>query len=100
MNDIAPTPLNKTAQSTPAAPRTSTETRVSPEQAAPAAGRAADQVELSTQAQLLSRLRAGDVSRAQLVADVRREIEEGVYLTPDKLNQAADNLISDFEAYG
>jgi len=100
MNEIASTPLRSAPASRTAPTKAGPEARNTAPQAQPAGAQGADQVELSEQAQLLSQLRANDIVRDQLVSRVRGEIADGSYLTPDKLNSAADNLLGDLEAYG
>ncbi len=59
-----------------------------------------DQVELSDKARLLSKLSELPEVRQTLVDRVRADIESGEYLTSDKLDAAADNLINDLEILG
>jgi len=59
-----------------------------------------DQVELSERARLLSKLQDTPEIRAGLVSRTRDEIAEGTYLSPDKLESAADNVIDDLETFG
>lgn len=59
-----------------------------------------DQVELSERARLLSKLQDTPEIRADLVSRTRDEIAQGTYLTPDKLESAADNAIDDLETFG
>ena len=62
---------------------------------APAAPRGADEIELSVQAQLLSRLSELPDVRQELVDRVRSEIEAGTYDTPDKIEALLDELEQD-----
>ena len=63
------------------------------------ASRAHDQVELSSAAQLLSRIGELPEIREDLVARIREEIQAGTYETSDKLDAAIDALIAEeFEA--
>jgi len=66
----------------------------------PAARKLADQVELSDRARLLSKLRETPEIRQDLVDRVRSEIADGSYLTSDKLDSAADNLLTDLDTFG
>lgn len=59
-----------------------------------------DRVELSERARLLSKLRETPEVRENLVNQVRARIEAGEYFTSDKLDIAADNLISDIDTLG
>jgi len=63
--------------------------------ASDAAPRQRDQVELSSAAQLLSRMSELPDVREDLVARVRGEIAAGTYETDDKLNAAIDALLSE-----
>ena len=62
---------------------------------APATQRGADAIELSVQAQLLSRLAKLPDVRQELVDRVRGEIEAGTYDTPDKIEALLDELEQD-----
>lgn len=57
--------------------------------------RQSDQVELSSAAQLLSRIAELPDVREDVVARVRGEIEAGTYETPDKLDAAIDALLAE-----
>ncbi|MCR9075226.1 MAG: flagellar biosynthesis anti-sigma factor FlgM [bacterium] len=57
--------------------------------------RSSDRVELSRVAQYLSQLQAEPAERTDLINRVREEIEAGTYLSDDKLEQAADQLLDD-----
>lgn len=57
--------------------------------------RTSDRVELSRAAKYLSQLRAEPEQRTDLINRVRAEIESGTYLSDDKLDQAADQLLDD-----
>jgi len=57
-----------------------------------APGRSADQLELSSRAVLLSRLRALPAIREDLVQRVRSEIDEGAYETAEKVEAAVGAL--------
>ncbi len=61
---------------------------------------ARDRVELSDRAQLLSKLRESPAIRQDVVDRVRGEIASGSYLTPDKIEGAADNLAADIDLLG
>ena len=54
-----------------------------------------DTVEISEQAQLASKLAAIPDVRADLIAQVRSEIEAGTYETPEKLDIAIANLLEE-----
>lgn len=64
------------------------------------ARRGADQVEVSGMARLLAKLRELPEVRQGLVDRVRREIESGVYDTPEKLDAALDRLIDEQRGAG
>ncbi len=59
------------------------------------ASRGLDRVEISTTAELLDRLVRGDTMRNDIVAQIRAEISNGSYESPDKLDAAIDDLMSD-----
>lgn len=52
-----------------------------------------DQVELSFEAQMLAR--TGDTGRTDRVAQIRAEIAQGIYETPDKLDRAVSRLLDE-----
>lgn len=54
-----------------------------------------DQVELSSQAQLLSKIAELPDVRESLVVRVRSELAAGTYETPDKLEAAIDALLAE-----
>jgi negative regulator of flagellin synthesis FlgM len=68
-------------------------------QASPARSpRAGDQVELSPELQqLMAKARANEV-RQDKVDEIRGQIANGSYETPDKIDQAVDRLIDDLLA--
>lgn len=100
MSEITPNLVNQTslgrvhnaAQGASRAPEAS--------ESAAAARSRDDRVELSERARLLSKLRETPEIRQNLVNEVRARIEGDDYLTSDKLDQAADNLISDLDTLG
>ena len=57
--------------------------------------RSSDRVEISRVSQYLSQLRAEPQERTDLIERVKGEIANGTYLTDDKLEQAADQLLDD-----
>ncbi len=57
--------------------------------------RSSDRVELSRVAQYLSQLQSAPAVRTDLINRVREEIAAGTYLSDDKLEQAADQLLDD-----
>jgi len=59
--------------------------------------RTSDRAEISTTAQLLSKLRALPVVRQELIDEVKAKIDAGGYDTPEKLDQALDEFITDAE---
>jgi len=54
-----------------------------------------DQVEISELATTLSRFAELPEGRARRIVDIRRAIQDGTYVTKDKLNIATDRLIAD-----
>ncbi len=90
MNDIQPigglataTTLREFAQQTP--DRAQVDSTVSPQ----------DQVEISELARVLSRFAELPEGRARRIVDIRRAIQDGTYVTEDKLNIATDRLFAD-----
>jgi negative regulator of flagellin synthesis FlgM len=69
--------------------------RAAYEAAAPAANRGADQLDISPQAEFLSRIRDIPDIRADRVAQIREQIEAGVYETANKLDVALDRLLDE-----
>lgn len=61
---------------------------------APAQLPVTDKVEISSTAVHLDSLRRNDI-RADKVAEIRAQIENGSYETPDKLDSAIDKLLDD-----
>ena len=57
--------------------------------------RSSDRVEISRVSQYLSQLRAEPQERTDLIDRVKGEIANGTYLTDEKLEQAADQLLDD-----
>ena len=57
--------------------------------------RGADQVDISQQADIVSRVRELPEIRADRVAEIRAAIEEGVYDTDEKLDIALDRLLEE-----
>lgn len=63
----------------------------------PAPARGADRVELSEMAKYLSMLKELPEVRQDLVERVRQEIETGEYETPERLEQAAEEVIRELD---
>ena len=61
----------------------------------PEAFRETDQLDISPEADLVSRIRELPDIRADRVAEIRSEIESGTYETPDKLESALDRLLDE-----
>ncbi len=59
----------------------------------PAVRRGSDEVDVSRLSTYLQRLRATPTLREDLVAEVRRELEAGVYDEPHRLDVALDEMI-------
>lgn len=55
-----------------------------------------DQLDISPEADLVSRVREVPDIRADRVAQIRAEIESGVYETDEKLDIALDRLLDEF----
>lgn len=58
-------------------------------------GRETDQVELSTMARFMSKLKELPDVRQDLIEQTRREIELGRYDTPERFDTALDHMIED-----
>jgi len=90
MADIAPigrpTPASLGRAGSPASPASSS---------SPPPSRGRDSVELSTHAQLLSRLAGLPDVRQDLVDQIRAAIADGTYETPEKIESAIDALAED-----
>ena len=56
-----------------------------------------DRVEFSQVAQYLSKLQSEPNQRTELINRVRGEIQSGTYLTDDKLESAAGDLLDDLQ---
>jgi len=61
--------------------------------------RPSDRVDISDRARYLSKLSSLPDVRQELVDRVRKEIAEGTYETPEKLDQALASLIEDLEGH-
>ena len=57
-----------------------------------------DEVVISPTARLLQSQDVGAASRAERLAEIRSQISQGVYDTPEKLALAVDRLIQDLSA--
>jgi anti-sigma28 factor (negative regulator of flagellin synthesis) len=55
-----------------------------------------DQLEISAEAQLLSSTQSADGVRADRVADIRTQIADGSYDTPEKLDAALSRMFEEF----
>lgn len=63
----------------------------------PGRDRGEDRVDFSSSVQHLVELKNGGPVRMELVNRIRAEIAEGSYETPEKLEKAIDELLSDFD---
>lgn len=63
----------------------------------PGRDRGEDRVDFSSSVQHMVELKNGGPVRMELVNRIRAEIAEGSYDTPEKLEQAIDELLSDLE---
>lgn len=54
-----------------------------------------DTVELSSQAKMANAMKNVPDVRSEKVREIKEQIAKGEYLTPEKLNQAIDNLLQD-----
>ena len=79
-----PQPINAPHGTKAAQPATTTETP-----------READQLDISPQADLVSRIRDLPDIRADRVASIRAQIESGAYETDEKLDIALDRLLDE-----
>lgn len=91
MNEI--TPIHRSSASSVDAPKRADKA------VTPPAGRtsAADQAEISTAAQMLSKLAQLPDVRSDLVQSVRQQIQAGTYDTPERLESAIDALLREEE---
>lgn len=63
----------------------------------PGRDRGEDRVEFSSHVQHLARLKNGGPVRQDLINRIRTQIAEGTYETPEKLDQAIDEMLSDLD---
>jgi len=56
-----------------------------------------DSVEISDLANFLSRLAELPETRARKIVEVRNQIQQGTYVTPEKLSAATDRLLSQLQ---
>ncbi len=73
--------------------------RIGPRTDTTLAPRSADRADISPMAHLLSKLRAMPEVRQELIDEVRAKIEQGGYDTPEKLDQAMNEMISESEQF-
>ena len=100
INRITTRPAAPAAATRAATAAQGRETAPQPAAGRPAGASGADQVELSDRARLLSKLQETPEIRAGLVNQIKAEIEQGTYETPDKIDSAADNLLDDLDTFG
>jgi negative regulator of flagellin synthesis FlgM len=93
MNDIAPIGPSSVAAATQAG-RNAPITTPSADSTTTRGG---DKVDLSSTAQLISRLANLPTIRQDLVSSVKSQIAAGTYVTPDKIEGAIDNLGQDIQ---
>lgn len=93
MNDIAP--MNS---SQPLSLRTGERGSRSQVNASTPPTRDVDRIEISQRSQWLSKLKQLPDVRQDLVDRIKEEIAQGSYETPDKIEQAIDELLSDLTA--
>ena len=55
-----------------------------------------DQLDISAEAQMLSNTAATDGIRTDRVAQIRTQIAEGIYETPEKIDQAVSRMLDEF----
>ncbi len=55
-----------------------------------------DQLDISSEAKMLSQLKVAGEIRADRVADIRAQIETGVYETQEKLDVAVSRMLDEF----
>ena len=88
MSELAPIGLGRLGRVNSA---TASNARAAYRSAQPHSGRASDEVQVSPQATFLNKLRDNPI-REDLVADVREQIADGTYETPEKLDAAVSEL--------
>ena len=93
MSDLAP--LGPSSHSPSISPAQRNGYHATAPTAASSVNRGRDEVELSTQARLLSRLKDTPDIRSELVTSIRSQIADGSYETPQKLDAAVDSLYDD-----
>ena len=64
------------------------------------AGTPRDQVEISPLGQMLDGIGRLPEIRHERVEEIRRQLAEGTYETPDKLDKALDNLLNELSGFG
>ena len=92
MSDISPL-----SQSHAAAYNVASTTARSERVAGPTVTRQQDAVEFSSRARMLSKMTDLPEVRQQLIDRVKAEIEAGEYETPQRIDQAVNNLVDDLE---
>lgn len=55
-----------------------------------------DQLDISAEAQMLSHTQSADVIRSERVAEIRTQIADGTYETPEKLEAAVSRMFDEF----
>jgi|TARA_R110000782_G_scaffold19140_3_gene52209 anti-sigma28 factor (negative regulator of flagellin synthesis) len=97
MSELSPlsnNSVNRTGRVGPGSPARSGSSESS---RVPGRDRGEDRVEFSSNVQYLVELKNGGPVRMELVNRIRAEIEQGSYETPEKLEAAIDELLSDLD---
>ncbi len=97
MSELSPISTGAASRAGRVGPGGSSRSGSSESSRVPGRDRGEDRVEFSSHVQYLVELKNGGPVRMELVNRIRSEIERGTYETPEKLEAAIDELLSDLE---
>lgn len=99
MSELSPLSSGQVARTGRVGPATGRRSDAAEESArVPGRDRGADEVQFSSHIQHLMELKNGGPVRMDLVNRIRNEIEQGSYETPEKIDAAIDELMSEYGA--
>lgn len=95
MSELSPLSSRSVGRAGVVAPGSASRSGVPETGRVPGRDRGEDRVDFSSSVQHLVELRNGGPVRMDLINRIRAEIEQGSYETPEKLDAAIDELLSD-----
>lgn len=97
MSELSPLSTGQVSRTGRVGPPAGRRTESTDQPLAASRDRGADQVQLSSHARHLDTLRDGGPVRTDLVNRIRAEIEQDTYETPEKLDAAIDEILTELE---